>query len=74
MVMIDHACVCVCVYVCMQTVSGLRLIDTFLKRTYEHDELAQVIVFDNNDDTSSIHLSQQQQEHQSILTMSLVDS
>jgi len=56
----------------MQTVSGLRLVDTFLKRTYEHDELAQVIVFDN-DDTSCTHLSQPQQ-HESVLTVSPVNS
>lgn len=55
------------------TVSGLRLVDTFLKRTYEHDELAQVIVFDN-DDTSFTHLSQQQQPCQSGLTVSPVNS
>lgn len=29
----------------LQTISGLRLTDNFLKRTYEHDELAQVFVF-----------------------------
>jgi len=44
-------------------VSGLRLVDTFLKRTYEHDELAQVIVFDNDD---SIHHHQQQQQQQQL--------
>jgi len=38
---------------CTQTVSGLRLVDTFLKRTYEHDELAQVIVFDNDNQDSN---------------------
>jgi len=42
----------------LQTVSGLRLVDTFLKRTYEHDELAQVIVFDNDD--VGTHRKQQQ--------------
>jgi len=45
----------------IQTVSGLQLVDTFLKRTYEHDELAQVIVF-NNDDTITHHCEQQQQQ------------
>ncbi|KAK3591158.1 hypothetical protein CHS0354_029005 [Potamilus streckersoni] len=34
----------------LQTISGLRLTDNFLKRTYEHDELAQVFVY--NDDSS----------------------
>ncbi|ELU05219.1 hypothetical protein CAPTEDRAFT_211630 [Capitella teleta] len=29
----------------LQTISGLRLTDTFLKRTYEHDEVAQVYVY-----------------------------
>ncbi|RUS92093.1 hypothetical protein EGW08_000117 [Elysia chlorotica] len=28
----------------LQTISGLRLTDNFLKRTYEHDEIAQVFV------------------------------
>jgi len=28
----------------LHAISGLRLIDTFLKRTYEHDEIAQVLV------------------------------
>ena len=31
--------------VLLQTVSGLRLTDTFLNRTYEHDEIAQVFVY-----------------------------
>ncbi|XP_064605247.1 trafficking protein particle complex subunit 13-like isoform X2 [Liolophura sinensis] len=31
----------------LQTVSGLRLTDTFLKRTYEHDEIAQIFVYNN---------------------------
>ncbi|KAL8560725.1 hypothetical protein ACOMHN_046408 [Nucella lapillus] len=30
----------------LQTISGLRLTDNFLKRTYEHDEIAQVLVVD----------------------------
>lgn len=29
----------------LQTVSGVRLTDTFLNRTYEHDEIAQVFVY-----------------------------
>ena len=57
---------------CVQTVSGLRLVDTFLKRTYEHDELAQVIVFDNEDVIRHPH--QQQQQHQSVVTISPVNS
>uniref|UniRef100_T1J8V5 Trafficking protein particle complex subunit 13 n=1 Tax=Strigamia maritima TaxID=126957 RepID=T1J8V5_STRMM len=28
----------------LQTISGIRLVDTFLKRTYDYDELAQVFV------------------------------
>jgi hypothetical protein len=28
----------------LQVISGIRLTDTFLKRTYEHDEIAQVFV------------------------------
>lgn len=36
-------CVCVCVKI-FQSVSGLRLTDTFLKRTYEYDDIAQVCV------------------------------
>lgn len=28
----------------LQTISGIRLTDTFLNRTYEHDEIAQVFV------------------------------
>jgi len=28
----------------LQTVSGIRLVDTFLKRTYDYDELAQIFV------------------------------
>lgn len=28
----------------LHAISGLRLVDTFLKRTYEHDEIAQVLV------------------------------
>lgn len=31
------------------TISGLRLTDTFLKRTYEHDELAQIFVYHDCD-------------------------
>ena len=31
-----------------QTISGLRLTDNFLKRTYEHDELAQVFVYNDS--------------------------
>ncbi|XP_046361580.1 trafficking protein particle complex subunit 13-like isoform X3 [Haliotis rufescens] len=31
----------------LQTISGLRLTDNFLKRTYEHDEIAQVFVVDD---------------------------
>lgn len=33
---------------CVQTISGLRLTDNFLKRTYEHDEIAQVFVIDED--------------------------
>ncbi|KAK3089805.1 hypothetical protein FSP39_006667 [Pinctada imbricata] len=32
----------------LQTISGLRITDNFLKRTYEHDELAQVFVYNNS--------------------------
>ncbi|XP_025109816.1 trafficking protein particle complex subunit 13-like isoform X2 [Pomacea canaliculata] len=32
----------------LQTISGLRLTDNFLKRTYEHDEIAQVFVIDED--------------------------
>ncbi|CAL1529945.1 unnamed protein product [Lymnaea stagnalis] len=32
----------------LQTISGLRLTDNFLKRTYEHDEIAQVFVVSIN--------------------------
>ncbi|XP_076440909.1 trafficking protein particle complex subunit 13-like isoform X1 [Babylonia areolata] len=32
----------------LQTISGLRLTDNFLKRTYEHDEIAQVFVIDQD--------------------------
>ena len=65
--------------VCMlcKTVSGLRLVDTFLKRTYEHDELAQVVVFDNDDNSSSSsthHHLQQQQQHEMLPTVSPVNS
>lgn len=31
----------------LQTISGLRLTDNFLKRTYEHDELAQVFIYND---------------------------
>ncbi|XP_060576293.1 trafficking protein particle complex subunit 13-like isoform X2 [Ruditapes philippinarum] len=31
----------------LQTISGLRLTDNFLKRTYEHDEIAQVFVYND---------------------------
>ena len=31
-----------------QTISGLRLTDNFLKRTYEHDELAQVFIYNDS--------------------------
>ncbi|XP_069127207.1 trafficking protein particle complex subunit 13-like isoform X1 [Argopecten irradians] len=31
----------------LQTISGLRLTDNFLKRTYEHDELSQVFVYND---------------------------
>ena len=33
----------------LQTICGLRLTDTFLKRTYEHDEVAQVFVYGNDE-------------------------
>ena len=65
-------------YALTQTVSGLRLVDTFLKRTYEHDELAQVIVFDNDDTvTHHHHLQQQQQllqQQDGVVTVSPVTS
>lgn len=32
----------------LQTISGLRLTDNFLKRTYEHDELAQVFIYNDS--------------------------
>ncbi|XP_052284198.1 trafficking protein particle complex subunit 13-like isoform X2 [Dreissena polymorpha] len=32
----------------LQTISGLRLTDNKLKRTYEHDEIAQIFVFDDS--------------------------
>jgi len=35
-------------YHLFQTVSGLRLTDMFLKRTYEHDELAQVFIYNED--------------------------
>ena len=28
-----------------QTISGLRLTDSFLKRTYEHDDIAQIFIY-----------------------------
>ena len=28
----------------LHSISGLRIVDTFLKRTYEHDDIAQVFV------------------------------
>ena len=34
-------------YLYFQTISGLRLTDNFLKRTYEHDELAQVFIYND---------------------------
>lgn len=33
----------------LQTVSGLRLMDTFLKRVYEQDEVAQIYVYRDGD-------------------------
>lgn len=49
----------------LQSISGLRLTDTFLNRTYEHDEIAQVFVYNQDSDaTSSWHVwmgSHQQQ-------------
>ncbi|XP_064624897.1 trafficking protein particle complex subunit 13-like isoform X2 [Lineus longissimus] len=32
----------------LQTISGLKLTDTFLKRTYEHDEIAQIFIYSSN--------------------------
>jgi len=38
----------------LHSISGLRIVDTFLKRTYEHDEIAQVLVICRDpDDLSS---------------------
>ncbi|KAK2191897.1 hypothetical protein NP493_43g05045 [Ridgeia piscesae] len=37
----------------LQTVSGLRLTDTFLNRTYEHDEIAQVFVYNQDSDATA---------------------
>lgn len=38
----------------LHSISGLRIVDAFLKRTYEHDEIAQVLVIcrDPDDDSS----------------------
>ena len=62
------------VCVLCKTVSGLRLVDTFLKRTYEHDELAQVVVFDNDDNSSSSSTHHLQQQHEMLPTVSAVNS
>jgi len=39
----------------LHSISGLRIVDTFLKRTYEHDDIAQVLVIcrDPDDHSSS---------------------
>lgn len=34
--------------VILQNISGIRLVDTFLKRTYDYDEIAQVYVTQHN--------------------------
>ncbi|XP_074654158.1 trafficking protein particle complex subunit 13-like [Tubulanus polymorphus] len=39
----------------LQTVSGLKLIDTFLKRTYEHDDMAQIFIFSANNKNGSVN-------------------
>lgn len=35
----------------LRSISGIRLLDTFLKRTYSYDDLAQVFVVVNNGKT-----------------------
>ena len=35
-----------------QTISGIRLTDSFLKRTYEHDDVTQIYVYDSCDGVS----------------------
>lgn len=37
----------------LHSISGLRIVDTFLKRTYEHDEIAQVLVICSDPDDPS---------------------
>ena len=37
----------------LHAISGLRIVDTFLKRTYEHDEIAQVLVICQDPSSSS---------------------
>lgn len=32
----------------LRTISGIKLLDTFLKRTYDYDDLGQVYVLVNN--------------------------
>lgn len=39
-----------CISLVLQTISGLRLTDTFLKRTYEYDEVAQAFIYDEQDE------------------------
>ena len=36
-------------WVTTQTISGLRVVDTFLKRTYEHDDITQIYVANDTD-------------------------
>lgn len=38
----------------LHSISGLRIVDTFLKRTYEHDEIAQVLVICRELDDDSL--------------------
>ncbi|KAI8509602.1 Trafficking protein particle complex subunit 13 [Branchiostoma belcheri] len=36
----------------LQSISGLRLTDTYLKRTYEHDDIAQIFVYSDQEEPS----------------------
>lgn len=37
----------------LRSISGIKLLDTFLKRTYTYDELGRVFVILNNDEISN---------------------
>ena len=38
----------------LHSISGLRILDTFLKRTYEHDDIAQVLVICKDPDDPAL--------------------